>query len=224
MELAEQVNAVQNGQAKRGWPFVNRGEWLTQLTRGPWVDNPKFIPELVASPWRVEKDGVAWSAATDGRLIIFVREGESDSHFPAAPNGVPKKLLIMFEPRGKVQWSGPVCQIKEFAGEPVWSAPCKECLGRSAVSDHVCCAACENSGQKTPDIRPGWLWDVLFDRNYLACGLAGIPGDAEVTVRLDNNEQPVFLTGDWWRLALMPIDPGSEGEQRWKNEPCFGPV
>jgi hypothetical protein len=209
----EQTNGVQLVSGPFTWAEANRGEWLAQLAGDG--------PEVMTKPYRVEVGQEGWLAVTDGRLIVFVRADEGGPQFDPAPPKVAENLLTYFQPKGQHYHADSLDEIKEFLGKPQWNGICRECLGAAARSPSVSCTRCEGSGSGAPEVRRGWMGDAPLDRNWLARGLAGIADDTQVEIYLNGTESAFYLVGEWWRVAMMPLDLSAASEEAWLTCPRF---
>jgi hypothetical protein len=211
----ERLPGISGGGGRR---FVNRGQWLTHLCDPDLYTERR--PAWVQTPHRFLVGDAAWSVAGDGRIIVYIKEEESDAVFAMAGEDVAKKLLLYFEPKGQPRWAGTVGQLREFLGEPEWTQCCPQCLGRSAVSVAVQCFECLD-GVVDAECRPGCFWEVMVDCERLGRALAGIPADSAVRIYLTATKNPVYLVGDWWRVATMSF--GAADDPEWQKCPRFPP-
>jgi hypothetical protein len=141
--------------------------------------------------------------------------------FATVPEKVVKMFRQVFEPKepDSARWKGPVGELKDFLGEPVWVTTCPECLGRAAVSESVRCAECDSDGFVRPGIRPGWLGECAVDRNLVAQFLAGIPRQGSLTIYYSNPKDRILLVGDWWRVSAMGLD--FDEAHALRDAPCL---
>lgn len=184
--------------------------------------NPRAekLDGIIMKPYRVTlDDGQVWTAATDGKVIVAVRD---DRWGLSVATGKAEKTLQDFLAVPPLEDAVlPLAELKTFLEHPVWEVPCPECQGISKGSEYVHCSFCEGDGTMQPEPRPGYLIGVPIDRQRLARCLEELEG-SEVSLRRFMTDQIHLSTPDW-RVVIKGMNDKSSAEDiDWNNAPKFG--
>jgi hypothetical protein len=184
--------------------------WLWRLTY------PECHHPLGHQPYLFEHDGAVWSAATNGRVAVFLSGRAGD--LEQAPPDLAAILLRNFEPTG-TRTGFYLDELKAFLGHAVWSVKCDLCDGRNGE-----CPECEGTGRRAALARPGWLCGVPMDRNLLAMALESLTAGV-IWIYTRNSSDPFIVVAEGWRVAQAPLLLGPSGDgytQDWENAPRLG--
>jgi len=73
-----------------------------------------------------------------------------------------------------------------------------------------------------PEMRPGWIWDYPFDRNYIARALDLVEASGPAWLRVEEESEALAIRGLTWLLVLKGLRLGPE-DKTTKTIPAWNP-
>lgn len=183
---------------------------------------------LVTHPWSLNWHGERYSVATNGRILLAIRDNES-THPPATDRhcaAITKHLDRSGTPIGDTD----VGTLREWVGTPqeAKEVPCRRCHGKGEIDCDCCdtplaldCDECDGDGKIRDEIevRSGWVGSVLINRSLLAPVLPHLSGPCrmedvrfEDSTFIQKDQSAVLLIGKEWRVLLIGMIPGSDNK------------
>lgn len=164
-------------------------------------DEETRYPALYA-PFFYVRDGVRYLCATDGRVAVFVA-----SEIEAPP--APVDFDVIFAAYQPSPLRVNTAKLFEYTGPPQyeWRCNCPDCY-----EPHC------------PEVRRGFINQVLCDLNLLARGISVVPvEECEISLPAEYVEKqekakyatqmpPVFFRGSNWWISLMPMRLNADAE------------
>lgn len=185
---------------------TERFDWLKRLLRKVETTHPKYA--YLSSPLVVTIGGEAWTVVTNNVGVLYLAGATPD--VPVADPEAAAVLAKHFEPEPREHLAVvSLDALKTWCEPPVWTEPCPACKGTSADSEYVTCTFCDDGGSLKAPQRFGCLCGATVDRELLAEYLYG-DGGGEVAVHWSGKaHSPLWVVTFSWRVAVMPVLPGT---------------
>lgn len=180
------------------------------------------LREICQHPWQINFSGVEYTLATDGKVMIILKNTTNEFHPMTAAYCARVLEYLQFPVRGQKM---PLEHLKAWAGPAVWleEKPCGECDGSGFYckgglecdcededtlhDDPFKCEDCEGSGKwKTMPLRLGRIGDLYFNLNLLAAAIETAEG-GDVLIEVDKYR--AIINGDGWRVWIMAMSKSS---------------
>lgn len=209
------------------------GDMLRRLAGQAFGETTKQL----AGPFLVDNLPDTYAVATDAKVIVWAKDWQP-TLIPALKDDqqdIRAKLLMHFAPPKHLQASlpGRLAELRDFCGDPVHSISCPECKGASQESDYVSCSFCEGDGNVLPEPRPGFVYGISLNLNYLACVLEPFSGDTLIRIIPDPREEGMaidqgsrlWIIAPEFRVVIMTLkavtNPNHDDFELWREAPLF---